>query len=325
MTKKNLIAGVCLSLFVSTLFISGCLKNKDTQVLTEKGTLEVLTNTADSYAAQFAIGGKTFNYASTISGTTTTSTLKVVKGDALIYATTYDLNTAIPDYRLVQHTKVEDIARALSFPLQEADYVLIGAETKAFLEAVFYSTGVTKKHVQSIFFHYAVITTRQRSLADANGTIECVPHPGYVLDKSYFWSQQDYMVKVALIKDVFAQHPDLMQQPKAVKLLAYINTVKEETISYDKIYAFSVSKQDYLQTLNNILVRNNPPPPTGTIGTDVVAGCAWWCPLGCGSDWGCCGNYSGCCLYASVECYIHDAICTNCEPRWFCFSGCVPD
>lgn len=44
-----------------------------------------------------------------------------------------------------------------------------------------------------------------------------------------------------------------------------------------------------------------------------------------GSDWGCCGNYAGNCYYAHLACYAHDAICTQCKPSWFCFSGCKPD
>lgn len=47
----------------------------------------------------------------------------------------------------------------------------------------------------------------------------------------------------------------------------------------------------------------------------------WW-PTG--HSHGCCGNYSGCCWYWHPACYIHDKMCINCKPRWFCFSGCVP-
>lgn len=56
----------------------------------------------------------------------------------------------------------------------------------------------------------------------------------------------------------------------------------------------------------------------------TASGCGigWW-PSG--SSHGCCGNYSGCCYHVHWVCYVHDKICTNCKPRWFCFSGCVPD
>ena len=44
-----------------------------------------------------------------------------------------------------------------------------------------------------------------------------------------------------------------------------------------------------------------------------------------GSDWGCCGNYDGCCRFANDACFLHDRICTCCNPGWFCFTGCQPD
>lgn len=48
------------------------------------------------------------------------------------------------------------------------------------------------------------------------------------------------------------------------------------------------------------------------------------CPLGLGSQWGCCGNYSGCCWYWTYLCFMHDVACIDCEP-WHCGPGCEPD
>ncbi len=45
-----------------------------------------------------------------------------------------------------------------------------------------------------------------------------------------------------------------------------------------------------------------------------------------GSDWGCCGNYDGCCLYCHKLCRVHDVVCTCCmEGSWFCGPDCQPD
>lgn len=55
--------------------------------------------------------------------------------------------------------------------------------------------------------------------------------------------------------------------------------------------------------------------------SDPVTGYRW--PQG--SDHGCCGNYSGNCWYWHPACWVHDKMCSDCTPRWFCFSGCVPD
>lgn len=43
-----------------------------------------------------------------------------------------------------------------------------------------------------------------------------------------------------------------------------------------------------------------------------------------GGDWGCCGNYGGCCKYAALGCYLHDAACSPCcgGGHWLCGPYC---
>jgi hypothetical protein len=133
---------------------------------------------------------------------------------------------------------------------------------------------------------------------------------------------------VNIVKGVFKAHPELLSDAKAKNLFTYINTIPSGVVSYDRIYAFSIQQDVYLESLQKIVARNKAAAnPGGTAVNVAEAGgdCSWWCPLGCGSDWGCCGNYSGCCYYATVACYVHDAICTSCTPAWFCLPGCVPD
>ena len=45
------------------------------------------------------------------------------------------------------------------------------------------------------------------------------------------------------------------------------------------------------------------------------------------SDWGCCGNYGGCCLYAHLACHLHDAACSPCcsGGPWLCGPYCNND
>ncbi|KAK3600555.1 hypothetical protein CHS0354_003492 [Potamilus streckersoni] len=43
-----------------------------------------------------------------------------------------------------------------------------------------------------------------------------------------------------------------------------------------------------------------------------------------GSEWGCCGNYDGCCEYASIICYMHDAMCQCCGSP-LCGPKCRPE
>ena len=43
-----------------------------------------------------------------------------------------------------------------------------------------------------------------------------------------------------------------------------------------------------------------------------------------GGDWGCCGNYGGCCTRCHAACLVHDAICTCCS-GWWCGWRCQSD
>lgn len=42
------------------------------------------------------------------------------------------------------------------------------------------------------------------------------------------------------------------------------------------------------------------------------------CKLGLGKDWGCCGNYKGCCYLWHEVCWYHDAACFNCGHYILC-------
>lgn len=99
-----------------------------------------------------------------------------------------------------------------------------------------------------------------------------------------------------------------------MELFSYLNNSSEEEISFNEYYSYYMSANDFQRFIDNQLASSS-------FGGD----CGWWCLLGCGSDHGCCGNYSGCCLYWNPICYIHDRMCTDCEPAWFCLPGCKPD
>ncbi|MRG46128.1 hypothetical protein GFS24_13445 [Chitinophaga sp. SYP-B3965] len=86
----------------------------------------------------------------------------------------------------------------------------------------------------------------------------------------------------------------------------------------NSMLANSFSLKDLLTEIDYYVATH---PENWTSGSGGCAG-GWW-PSG--SSHGCCGNYSGCCYYWHPICYVHDKICSNCKPRWFCFSGCVPD
>lgn len=321
MNKRNLVFTAGLLVLFAAFVIVGCFKNSDTRLTENKSPVTILINTNDSYEAEFEIDGNTFRYHSEIQNGKTKSTLKVLKDKAIIYESLYDYDTTINDYRLVQHKNVEKLAKSLKLDLKSIELATLSSQAKALLDAIFKSSGVRKRHVQSLFFHIAIMNTKLRAMQRNDNVYECVPVPEYLLGKSYFWRQEDVLIKVDLIKQVFKDNPFLMKDAQAKNLSDYIATTKKEYLSYDEVYSFSVSKDKYLQALDIIYAKNNP---HNIASQEAPADCAWWCPLGCGSDLGCCGNYSGCCLLWSVNCLVHDLQCINCEPAWYCLPGCIP-
>jgi hypothetical protein len=83
-------------------------------------------------------------------------------------------------------------------------------------------------------------------------------------------------------------------------------------IATNKISLYELESKIIEHTINN---------PNDFEGQPSAKGFRW--PKG--SDHGCCGNYSGPCYYWHPACYVHDKMCSDCTPRWFCFSGCIPD
>jgi hypothetical protein len=73
--------------------------------------------------------------------------------------------------------------------------------------------------------------------------------------------------------------------------------------------------------LEQELVRYTDNNPDKFEGAPSTFGYKW--PNG--SDHGCCGNYDGDCYYFHPICYLHDKMCQNCKPRWFCLPGCKVD
>ena len=119
-----------------------------------------------------------------------------------------------------------------------------------------------------------------------------------------------------MVKELFNQHPELLETDDHASEALYSHVIETSAteMSYIDIYSFYYSNADYLLTLERIHSNST-----------VEGGCGWWCLLGCGSDWGCCGNYSGCCLAANQLCWLHDAYCTECIPKDVCLRGCIPD
>lgn len=170
----------------------------------------------------------------------------------------------------------------------------------------------------NLFFHKSILTTASRGIVN-NGECECTPHPFHLGGKTYFLCTEDDYYDVDELKSILVQYQNEGNElfPEEVNLANYLNQTSEEQINFDKLNSFNYSKADYMAMLENIKENSNP-------NLQGRGGCGWYCPIGCGSDHGCCGNYSGCCIYRHLACYVHDKICIDCEYEDFCLPGCKP-
>ncbi|MGV3763556.1 hypothetical protein [Parapedobacter sp.] len=206
--------------------------------------------------------------------------------------------------------------------------------------------------ISSISYHKSIINTTIRSIMEGTDC-DCTVHPFFLTDKTYFNCQEEHFYDAARLAESLEKYLRKNNTDKfALKLKQYLLNNRKERIRFDEYYGLYVDKATFKNAMES--QKNNQSKKIVVDGAakslqanvfsistlfklfqndglpiDVVAAaepdCGDNCLLGCGSDHGCCGNYEGCCYYVHGICTIHDDLCTNCEPRWFCFDGCVPD
>lgn len=317
------LTAVVLMISLVALLVISCLKTTQ-----NPNQLQILKNTDTEYSTSISVDSNTFLYTSRVVNGKSESILQISSATFTINLN-YTIDSSVPDYRLLQHKKIQQIVKTIPANISLLEMGKFSDGLFKMMQEIFKKSDITKKKVEPIFYYYAILKTKCRSLESGNADYPCIPYPAYVLGRSFFFCQEDVIIDKSTVNDIVKEHPELLQSEKNKKIFAFVNSVKESSVSFDKIYAFSMSNETLLKTFDNIIERNKIAAANQANGVTKIknkaSDCAWWCPLGCGTDWGCCGNYSGCCLYASLECYIHDRLCTNCTPRWFCFSGCVPD
>ena len=244
------------------------------------------------------------------------SDLSVQKNYENVLDIQYEFDTNQEHWKLIQSQIVIEKASSLEGELINIENLKeINGLLEEYLPYI-YSETLDKKNeliISSINYHKSILKTKIRSL-ETNEDCGCTTHPAYLIDKTFFNCQEDHFYKANDLKNVLDKLKEENEEldDSTLDLIEYVNTYEEEDINFNNIYSFYVSNEDYDTFINNQLVSNS-------------SDCAWYCIIGCGSDWGCCGNYSGCCLYRNNLCWIHDALCTNCSPSWFCLPGCVPD
>lgn len=159
---------------------------------------------------------------------------------------------------------------------------------------------------QNTAFHFSSFNVLKRSI-ETESSCECTPSPFYFTSKTPFMCQEDLIYDVNNIKTVLDDNKTF-----------FISKYSQEVVDEVEDYLLSVS-EDFL-TFNQIYLEFEE----SVFVDDDLDNIGKWCPLGQGSDLGCCGNYSGCCWFAHPACLWHDIDCWSCD-KWYCFDGCVPE
>ncbi len=244
------------------------------------------------------------------------SELTVFHNNDSLFSITYNFNTKEEHWRLKQApiiiNKSDDLkSKSISESIL-SDISDILTETIGY---VYYETVDNKNLlvISSINYHKSIINAVLRAYS-ANSTCDCTVHPEFILDKTFFNCQEEHFYDTSSLRSILYDYvaENSLVDSNTLDLISFLDTYTEETIRFDDYYSFYVDRSDFELFVSNMI-------------TSSSGGCGWWCVLGCGSDHGCCGNYSGCCLYWHPGCYVHDKMCTDCKPEWFCLPGCKPD
>lgn len=132
-------------------------------------------------------------------------------------------------------------------------------------------------------------------------------YEGFSRELSSFSLTEDLVLNVDNLENHINQNTVDAQSKGFLFVKEILNSLDTEYIT-----TFELEQKIITFTLNN---------PNKFEGQVSSKGFKW----ASGSSHGCCGNYSGPCLYWHPVCYVHDVMCSDCTPRWFCFSGCRPD
>jgi hypothetical protein len=150
---------------------------------------------------------------------------------------------------------------------------------------------------QVLCFYHSLLNA---SLRDDNTPMTFTPIESFINGTTSFSCEEEQYINIPAFKAYLtALQP---QQPNNVGIGYFLNALK-----YEQSPVLSILQ------INKVLIKYFS-----------IAGCGGGSCWPQGSDCGCCGNYQGPCYFWHPICLLHDYMCQNCKPRWFCFSGCIP-
>ena len=303
---------------MSVFFVFGCSNNEEEKQLTKHEEINLIQVSKNELHIEKNYDTLNVSFSVRKTGSKYKSRLvtREIKTGSIIFDIDYLYDVSVSHYKLYQSDQVVELAKDLQIntsfiSLSEMKKVLNQFMKDAYVPKL--KTLESHLLLNSIHYHISVMDTRIRYLETNQDTCECTVHPAYLVDKANFVCQEDYFIPkqvIEMLLDVKDDNPISMSERSGLRkhLGPHLNS---SYISFKTLYSFYVDEEVFTGSINAL--KN---------GVSFSNAMCWF---GQGSDWGCCGNYSGCYYYWSFLCYLHDWYCTDCHNVDVCLPGCVPD
>lgn len=236
-----------------------------------------------------------------------------------IFSLNYSYNTENPNWKYAEQNKAIEFSKNLKdYSLNKEELEILDFMLDDGYSVLLYEVNEKKYDIELfslISYLKAAVSANLRMKNENLDFISGTISPSFLVGKSNFIFQEDFVIDVNLVKNNISLLENSINQnsyPQDLNLVNYFKETSDSSVTFDVIYAFYYPKDQYLNHINDMASKAH------------AGDCSSSCWIGCGSDLGCCANYSGCCYYSSSICLIHDIACTNCD-KWHCGPGCVPD
>lgn len=309
-------------LLLAILIISSCsedVRDMDNDQLLNEPQVNLISN-YDDFSFDLDAEDKSLKFRASINDGKVVSSL-FFEDESYETSIVYDFDTNIDHWKLFQSDKVVSKSQELlssNISKELLDNVSNTLE-KIYLNNYQNLHLNTDPELISVVNYYNSILIVASSAIQEERDCECTVHPAFLVGKTNFNCQENQYLNVKELKEILHEYTLISTSidSSTTELINFLNSTNKDSIQFGELYSFYISQDNYSKMLSRFLKPSSDKEST-------LKACRWYCVIGCGSDWGCCSNYSGCCLYRTVLCFIHDWRCTNCD-YWHCGPKCVPD
>jgi hypothetical protein len=301
--NKNLLK-IIVSFFVITSFILACKKDE-----LEKNSINSFEKriSEDFALIKFRTRNFEFTYNSINNDINSKSDL-VISNESFNETIELELNTNKTDYKLRSFQIVEIKANELKDKIPSSILLTLNEEYESFLHEI--KSLITKdeysqESLDLLYFYKGLFGTMIRH--QESKECHCTPSPSYFVGKTKFFCMEDMQFDLNALRKYFDKNPKKLNDNGVKLLYNYVYSFQSnvDNIEYTKLFELEYSKKEFRDYLLNESL-------------EVRKECLK------GSDYGCCGNYSGCCWFSSYQCLMHDIECACCS-KWHCGWACECD